>query len=218
MASSAAKFYYFLWFVLAIFIIVGSFIWFCSWSASRYDQNDFDLDSNQLSITRPYSKNDSVCFIDRYGHVEGFVVKSIKRKEKKQGGIFLALPAYNYFGVEVNYFPKDLWISHSVDGNRSWFDYQSLISIENSPQTKHRSCHIEFKNFSSKNNVDLGLLHKDSICIGSRMITNYYQPERDYQERAVESTDVKDIFWTIQDGLVAYKTVSGDYWVKINLK
>ncbi len=200
---------------ISAFVLIVVFYFILSIrSALHYSQKDFDLDSFQVALINAYATNDSVYFVNGKQEVEGFVVKAIRREGKKESGIFLAAPAYNSVQIEINYFPHDTWMGEIFTDTGRRIDYPSLLAISNSPQSRQRAYSIQFKNFSSRYDTVLGTFHRDTLFINGRLLTDYYEPENNYPERVKEKDDVASVYWTVKDGLIAYKTKCGDYWIK----
>ena len=75
---------------------------------------------------------------------------------------------------------------------------------------------IHFKDFytSAGGNNTIGKLRTDTVNINGKIITNFYEINHGYSERVTEPANIELVYWTDNDGLIAYKNKRGDWWTK----
>lgn len=199
--------------ILIIFTLIIIISGCCS-----YDQKDFDFNSNDLLPTSSFKQGDTIYYQNVAGDIDSILIYKIDSIQNKQCGVIMALPAENYFYIAIKHLPNDkLWTGITTDGTtgKVKIDYQEIITIAKHPQTKEIFYSIDFKDFhSSINTKTVGTLRTDTVNINGGQITNFYKINHGYPERVMKPTNIEVVYWTDNDGLIAYKNKKGEWWTK----
>jgi hypothetical protein len=199
---------------LTIFILVIIISGCCS-----YDKKDFDFNSTDLLPISSFKQGDTIYYESNLGDLDTILIYKIDSIQDRNCGGLMAKPAENYLFITIKHLPNDkLWTGTTTYGNTSKIriDYQNIITIDKRPQLKEIDYSIDFKDFytSAGGNNSIGKLRTDTININGQKVTNFYEIEHGYPERITDPLNIETVYWTNEDGLLAYKNKKGDYWVK----
>ncbi|WP_207420280.1 hypothetical protein [Desertivirga brevis] len=195
-------------------------ILFCI-SGCTYDKKDFDFNTKDLRPVSSFKEGDTIYFEGPSGDLDTIMIYKIDSIQKRSWGAFMAPAAENHLFVAIKHLPNHiLWTYTVTEG--STFDtkvyYQNLITVTKRPQTKEVSYSIAFKDFSASNgkNGTLGAIRKDTVIVNRKNITNFYEIESDQPQSKSDLGCMETIYWTDNEGLMAYKNKRGDWWTKIS--
>ncbi len=179
-----------------------------------YSDRDFNLTDNERNFFAAFKKGDTIYYESSNKDVDSILVLGINSEQKRQPGWLMASPAYNDVYVSIKHLPIDHYTSLIQGTDRTDTTFNQIISILKIPQEKKVEYAFQFKRFCSMTSDGLGIIHTDTILINGIPISNYYILEDDNIDRDSAATDIHQMYWTQNGGLVAYKYVNGTYWVK----
>lgn len=191
----------------------------CFSGCCSYDQKDFDFNKNDLLPFSSFKEGDTIYYENSMNDIDTFLIHKIDSIQNKNCGGLMAMPAENYLYVAIKHLPKDeLWTGTTTDATtgRTEINYQNIISIDKRPQMKEKDYSIEFKDFYTSSGGDkiFEKLHTDTVIINGKSITNFYEIEHGYPERLTNPRNIELVYWTNNDGLLAYKNKQGEWWIK----
>jgi hypothetical protein len=188
-------------------------------SCCSYDKKDFDFNKNDLLPFSSFKVGDTIYYENLLGDIDTILIHKIDSIQNKNCGGLMAMPAGNYLYIAIKHLPNDqLWTGTTTDATtgKTEINYQEIISIDKIPQTKEMSYSIDFKDFhtsAGENNI-FEKLRTDTVIINGKNITNFYEVEHGYPERLTKPTNIELLYWTDNDGLIAYKNKQGEWWTK----
>lgn len=181
-----------------------------------YSDSDFYLNETEKAFFRSFHSGDTVYYENATNDLDTLLILKVDSIQKKEQGWFMAKPSSNTVFVSF----KDLPINHSrmviQDGNRFDTIPQNLFAITKSPQDRKVIFQFEFNSFFKNVETSLGFLYEKPITINGYSFSNYYIIECDNCNLTSDTLSIDRLYWSKENGLLAYKNVKGDYWVKIS--
>ena len=194
--------------IIFLIFIVSS----CSYS---YSDNEFYLNKTERSFLNAFKLGDTVYYESSTKQLDKFLVLGIDSSQKRERGSFMALPAFNRVYILIKHLPFDTFQSISQDGTTKKIDTipEQIICISKHPQKKETAYSFQFKHFFSYSKNGLGSIQAN-IVINGQKLTNYFVIKGDFADSDTTYTKIEQLYWTQEDGLVAYKEKNGIYWTK----
>jgi hypothetical protein len=184
-------------------------------ASCSYSDKDFNLNATERSFLNAFKKGDTLYYESSRGQVEKILVLGVDSAQKRESGYLIALPASNQIFIKIQHIPIDTFQTLAQFGNAMKFDTisESVITISKFPQEKETQYTFQFKHFLSSTKKGLEAIHSDTILNGHKL-TNYFILKDDFPNNDTSSTKVEELYWTKNEGLVAYKLKNGIYWTK----
>lgn len=180
-----------------------------------FDEKDLEFNKQELKHFADYEKEDTIFFESNSGDIDTIKIMGYENEKfDKCGGLISRQPS-NTRWATIKHLPKDKWHGTSQDmtkGAEIEIDYQGLLWISKYPIGKTIQYNIDFKDFHSITDSVIGQFHTEPLELNNLTLTNYYKVQHGYPERITDSTDIEVVYWTDQDGLVAYRIKGGEIW------
>ena len=198
--------------ILILFISLTFVLSACS---CFYADKDFNLDATEWSFLSAFKKGDTLYYENQAKQVDKILVLGIDSNQKRECGSLMALPAFNHVFVSIKHVPVDTFQTISQNGTDKIVDTipEQIICISKYPQQKETAYSFQFKHFFFYSKKGLGQIHTDTTINGQR-ITNYYLIYDDFADRDTLYNKIEQLYWTQNEGLIAYKQKNGTYWTK----
>jgi hypothetical protein len=197
--------------LIALTLLTALFSACCS-----YDQKDFDFTSEELAFASSFHVGDTIYYESNLHDIDTLLILDTLTEQTKGCGWFIAPRPSNIKSIVIKHLPIDIWhgtTTTSENGKaETKINYQTILSVCKYPVDKKLEFVIDFKNFNSIRNSSLGEFHSDTILLNGKTFSNYFLVKHSYPERVKNSTDIEYLYWTVQDGLVAYQNKSGELW------
>ena len=174
-----------------------------------------EFDKQELRHFSNYEKGDTIFFESNTGDIDTLEIMGFKNEKFDKCGGFMAPRPSNTRWLTIKHLPKDTWHGTSQDMSKDGIieiDYQGLLWITKYPIDKTTEYSLDFKDFYSRNDSVIGQFYSEPLEINNLTLTNYYEVRHGYPERITDSTDIEVVYWTDQDGLVAYRNKGGEIW------
>ena len=120
--------------------------------------------------------------------------------QNKEASHFMGKPASFSLEIELN--------NINIRSKKEQF-----FSLTSYPQTHEMSFLISYKNFFFSTEKQMSEFITEKVEIGG-YICNCYVFENDFPERSFKPNDLVKVYWTIQSGLIGYKTLNNEHWLK----
>lgn len=203
-----------------------SILTFCAFLASccqfEYDDKDFLFNKHELSFFNAYSAGDTIYFENQYGDIDTIEIVEITPtntdpKSACGKGLFMNPRPANSKDIKIKHLPIDKWHGtteqHFNDGKeKESIDYQTLFSMTKFPLEKEVDNYITFKDFHSS--LALDSIRNDTLILNNKKWSAYFVAEHSYPERVTDSLNIFKMYWTVEDGLIAYENKAGLLWTK----
>lgn len=180
-----------------------------------YSDKDFYLNETERVFLNTFKAGDTLYYESSTKQVDKILVLGIDSNQKKESGYIMALPAYNDVFVSIKHLPVDTFQSISQDMTTKKIDTipEKIICISKHPQQKETVYSFQFKHFFSSNKNGIGQIQRDTVINGKKL-TNYFIIKEDFQDKNTSYAKIEQLYWTQNEGLVAYKLTNGIYWTK----
>lgn len=182
-----------------------------------FDKTDLEFDKQELRYFSDYKNGDTIFFESNLGDTDTIkIIGYQNEKLDKCGGLMTPQPS-NTKWLTIQYLPTDIWHGTSQDmtkGTEVEIDYQRLLCITKYSNGNKTQYKINFKDFYSRMDSVIGEYHSETLKLNGVILSNYYEVEHGYPERITDVNHIEVVYWSDQDGLVAYKSKSGEIWTK----
>jgi hypothetical protein len=186
-------------------------------SCCSIDKTDIEFNDHELKHFSYYKPGDTVFFESNLGDIDTIEIIGFKNeKYDKCGGIMQRRPS-NTRWLTIKHLPFDKWHGTSQDMSKDGnieIDYQGLLWITKDPINKTTEYNIDFKDFHSTTDTIIGEFHSDTLKLNNIILTNFYKIKHGYPERVIDLNDIEVLYWSDNDGLLAYKDKGGQTWTK----
>ena len=191
--------------ILSTFIFIVLAFFYCVYFpyGIMCKKEDLEFTSSELKHLLPFKLNSLICLQDSNQNIDSLLVINIDSDKLQDPPWGIIKPKVSHtISVQV----KHLHTSH-LDVNDSTF-----FSIERSYGNKihtyflisYRNGYMGFESFDE--------LHKDTVVINHKKITNYYL----IKGTGINEDVFSEVYWTDEKGMVAYKRNNGITGVIIN--
>ncbi len=183
--------------VLIVLLIIG-----IGCSTKAVPDEELNIEPTYLALFNSVSNRDTISFENATGKIKAFVianVDSIIRNEK--GGFINELP-YKLLFINLR----------EISGDTTRLDRPNRMYVNRDPTNNKNSFYVEFENMSYITHSLSEDFRTDTIGILGRKYTNYYFFAAKNELKRVD--DVEQLYMTISDGILGFKTLSGEWWVK----
>jgi len=181
------------------------------------DPKDIEFNNSELAHFSEYQKEDTIYFKSNLGNIDTITIVGYESEKYDQCGGFMARLPQNTKWIKIKHLPIDKWHGTTQDmtnGGEIEIDYQGLLWITKYPISKTTEYSINFKDFHSSQNEQIGAFYTDTLTLNNIILTNYYIVKHGYPERVTEPENVETVYWTNANGLTAYKNKNGELWTK----
>lgn len=201
---------------LAVYSMIGmlQLVGFLVGCGQTLPPEKFVFDGKFDSLYRAVTSKDTMFFENSKNATDTFVLTNVDSVVSDRIDCFMCPRAAktvfrNYKQVPVNY-----WADRTVKNQGSAQEQEvkseaSLIAVTKYADVDLTTAHISFKNFQCKLTGSLGKFSKDTLRLNERVFTNYYVIDSIPESFVVNDDDVRLLFVTLKDGIVAYKEKSG---------
>ena len=179
-----------------------------------HNNNEFTPKENRFFGA--YKLGDTLFFKSSENDRDTFTIISIDSSLRTDLGFF-----GNQVQNDKNIFLRQLPIdtthgSTEAHIKKHKLDYKQFLSIHKRPKENTLNYCVRFKEFESCSDK-FGLL-TDTITIMGKQIKNCYSLKNNNITSDSSGSTISSIYWTIDDGLVAYKQFNGTEWLCINFR
>ncbi|PTB96965.1 hypothetical protein C9994_04925 [Marivirga lumbricoides] len=199
---------------------------FCAFLASccqhEYEDKEFLFNNYELSFFSAYSFGDTIYFENQFGDIDTIEIVEITPtntdpKSACGKGLLMNPRPTNSKAIKIKHLPIDKWHGtteqHFNDGEiKKSINYQTFLSMTKFPLEKEVGNQITFKDFHS--DLALDSVRNDTLTLNHKKWSAYFVAEHAYPERVRDSLSILKVFWTVEDGLIAYETKAGLLWTK----
>jgi hypothetical protein len=199
-------------------IIVLLFLSSCYWDAFPIEQ--YQIDHSFRDMVNPYQVGDTLTFQSSQGKRDSFLISKIDSTLNNRKGHFINARNVKTISVYYRQIPVDTWARSRIEmgpGNadpKTITEDATLIDIVRYPDDQTTELHFNLKIFYGCAITDALLLHTDTTAIAGRKFTNYYKIDYCADDRHTLTTTIKTAYSTIENGLVAYQYVNGEWWIR----
>ncbi len=185
---------------MAVLFVVGVIVVIVAiFSELRYDKKDLEFTPAQLALIDHFKINDTFCFQNATGIRDTFYVDSITNDRKAEPGVFMAAPAYAH---------REVVLTRTSEPGAD-----HVLRISAFPQAKERDAWLSLGSFEYSFN-DTSREHVDTITLNGVLLKDIVVLRNKYPARATRAHDMVTVFWTDKDGILAYETMNGRYWLR----
>ena len=190
----------------------------CFWDAYPNDKYSFDKDLRAL--VKNYKVGDTLTFKNLTNSIETFIITKIDSANNNKKGFFINARNSKSLTVFYKQFPVDKWQRHWTEmgtnnsDKKELSEYGTLISIEKFPDNGTSDYYFNFKEFRCSNS-ELPKLNTDTLILDKYSFTNYYKIDNCNIKSDIPNA-IQSCYSTVDKGLVAFKTNSGEVWTRQN--
>lgn len=172
-------------------------------SNGKYSKKELDIDTSFLNVFYSIANNKQLVFINK-SREKQFTVSDIDSIIRNNKGGFMGGAAYKNLFFKI----------HEVGNDTTCLSRENEIFVNKDPLEKRTSLLIQFNNFRFFEDT-LPLLNEKNLIINSQHIKNYYLFQTSLQSK--QPDDVVELYITLDNGLVAFKTFCGEFWFRKDL-
>lgn len=186
----------------------------------KYDDKDFQFTESHNKLLEPYTKGDSIYFVDQNGDLDTITISNIDTLQ--QCGCIMA-GNRRAISVEIKHLPINKW----TGGTEMYQDKppkvldQDLIVIEKTPNDKDTKYFIgiNYRNFMGElTAIDSFSTDNKFIDLGISKYWTIKNQAADWPQYKQDSTMIINAYWTEKYGLTSYELRNGDiYRIKKNV-
>lgn len=191
----------------------------------EYEDIDFLFNVDELEYFSTFEEGDTIYYKSSNNDIDTILIHEISptNEDPKSAcgrGLFMNRRPVNYKSVTIRFLPQDKWHDTNAETSKEGkvktsISYQELFTIAKFPLEKEVNYDLSFKNFHSYGDSLIGRFHKKPIILNGQEWREIFEVVHAYPERIRESRDIKVVYWTVKEGLIAYQNKSGELWTKV---
>ena len=190
-------------------------------SCCSFDKSDIEFSHAELGHFSDYKNGDTIYFESNFGDIDTLEIIGFENEKHDSCFGLMAPKPSNSRWISIKHLPNDDWKGTTKDRSKPGqikIDYQGLLWISKDPIEKTTEYRINFKDFHSVPDSVIGQYYSEPLTLNNIDLTNYYKVEYGYPERVSDSIDIKVVYWTDEEGLIAYQNKGGEVWTKKELR
>ena len=182
------------------------------------DKEELLFTESELKHFSSFTVGDTIVFLSNQGSADTIVVQEISPTIKEfeiRCGILSVRPS-NYKSIHIQNHPTNKYpYSHwETDLTAAIKDYQWFMSMDITPNPRKVNMTVCIKNFSFiRGNYQDYKIEKDTV-IEKYNLKYFYRFPHSYPEQMKDSTYINEIYWTLEEGLLAYTNIMGELFIK----
>jgi len=178
-----------------------------------YSDKDLSFTDYDRRFLPPFKKGDTILYESSKKDIYIVIISDIDSAQKSYES--LILPAFKRLTVKIRYKASyyNAILKRDIDQKNRDTLWDDMFNMMKYPGSKSIYYTFQFRDFAA-NEYNVSQLRVDTINIDGSVIKNYYVIKSGYPEKDTTPTSIQQLYWTKNDGIVAYKYTNGIYWVK----
>lgn len=167
-----------------------------------HPNEEMEISPAYSSIFYSIIRNDTFSFNNNKGLKKVFVIINVDSIVSNSKGPFINERPYKLLRMNFRELGED-----TVPLTRS-----NEVFINKYPDNGLHSLFIQFNNFYYSKDSVLPLIHLDTLVINGKAIASFYLLKSSL--KLYHKDDVELLFVSISEGIVGFKTLSGEFWMR----
>ena len=175
----------------------------CGWR--EYPSEKYIISQMYRDMISSFREGDTLKFQDDAGNLSLYLIRQIDSTLHDKRGYFINAKEYEDISIEC----------HELTNTRPGHQDYHLIILHKDPEIDSTRFHLRLRDFYSIDRTLPIVLQKDTVIANNISITNYYFFRSYNYTEQKDPTSVTRIYMTNQDGIIAYRCLSGKWWTKV---
>lgn len=178
-------------------------------------KKDIEFSASDLRYFADYTEGDSLFFESNFQSNDTIILIAFKNEKfGERESLFINRKPLISRWLTIKHLSEENWYSKIQPATRKDQIYQNLLFVTKYPEEQRITFSINFKDFYSLNEKEIGEKHLDTLILNGQLLFNYHKIEHAYPDRVINSKNIIFVYWTEREGLVAYQNKAGEVWTK----
>lgn len=201
--------------VIVFMLIVVTIAFIRSCNDCEWDEDDLVLTEAELAHFSSFEVGEIITYSSNYGETDSIMISEISTDDENPDVDCFPwkIRPRNYKGVSINYLPVDYFTKENNAGNAEPV-VRYFLTMTKYLAPSETFLNIEFKSFFYISSEFEQCYNPGDTIINGKVISSYYSFYHSNPEHVNEPTDIYQIIWTHNEGLVAYVDKREHVWMQ----